>query len=680
MEKIKYGLIDKTGKTALPLIYDDIFNFSHGIIEVRSGNKHGYFDRQLKEILPLTEKYWINVLLDNINDRPIPVKNVKTERWGYIDWAGKEIIPCKYDMAFSFYDTDFAEVRMESFSKEKSGFIDKTGNEIIPCIYDRFDYISKLSEVGVCAKRNGKYGVIDKTGNVIIDIKYDDDIIPSKQMQVKLNGKYGLIDSVGNEILPCIYDCIRNHDGTNICVQLGGKWGMIDMETKQQIVPFLYEDIDRMDEGVISVILDGKWGMIDMETKQQIVPFLYEDINRMNEGIIAVKLDGKWGMINKETKKQIVPFLYENINNRITAGIISVKLDGKWGMIEIKNLQNIIPVKYDEIDRFYNGRAVVLLNGKYGYIDETGKEVIPCRYDEAKWFNFPAARVKLNGKYGFIDETGKNITPFKYDETYVGKKIEWTKSDGKYGFFDRAAKKEIVVPKYDNLGRAINSIDGFRNGMAQVILNGKHGYIDETGKEVIPCQYDAAKYFEGDFAVVGVLNSDLLDTIRKYEKMLEQNPSDHEARYKLAGSFHDMENYKKSYDTVRQLLDLSPNYSANAWALRAQNAFLLGMMNEYPFDTAFADGLYSCNRAFAMDNHCQNAGTALVNIWGHVKYRAEDVLKTEAGKNPDTEQAEKLVRLLRQMEKMPPVQHTITMLLEVGKLRMQLQMYLTFKI
>ena len=45
----------------------------------------------------------------------------------------------------------------------------------------------------------------------------------------------------------------------------------------------------------------------------------------------------------------------------------------------------------------------------------------------------------------------------------------------------------------------------FCEGLAAVKLNGKWGYIDEMGTEVIPFIYDMAYSFEGEFAEV-VLN------------------------------------------------------------------------------------------------------------------------------------------------------------------------------
>ena len=73
------------------------------------------------------------------------------------------------------------------------------------------------------------------------------------------------------------------------------------------------------------------------------------------------------------------------------------------------------PPKYDAAWSFSGGMAAVSLNGKYGYIDETGSEVIPCRYDAAGRFSEGLATVKLHGKWGYIDKTGGEVIPCQYD-------------------------------------------------------------------------------------------------------------------------------------------------------------------------------------------------------------------------------------------------------------------------
>ena len=55
---------------------------------------------------------------------------------------------------------------------------------------------------------------------------------------------------------------------------------------------------------------------------------------------------------------------------------------------------------------FSEGLAQVLLNGKWGYIDKTGKEVIPCKYDWAWQFYEGFAQVSTKGKWGYVDKQG----------------------------------------------------------------------------------------------------------------------------------------------------------------------------------------------------------------------------------------------------------------------------------
>ena len=60
--------------------------------------------------------------------------------------------------------------------------------------------------------------------------------------------------------------------------------------------------------------------------------------------------------------------------------------------------------------------AMIELNGKYGFLDKTGKEVVPCKYDDIGGFSEGLVRVCINGKWGVINKTGKVVIPIKYDK------------------------------------------------------------------------------------------------------------------------------------------------------------------------------------------------------------------------------------------------------------------------
>ena len=84
----------------------------------------------------------------------------------------------------------------------------------------------------------------------------------------------------------------------------------------------------------------------------------------------------------------------------------------------------------------------------------------------------------------------------KYDCLYsFHEGLAHVKLDGKWGFIDTNGK-EIIPCKYDG-------VESFHEGLAYVTLNGKYGFIDTKGKEVIPCRYDDAYSYSEGLASVG---------------------------------------------------------------------------------------------------------------------------------------------------------------------------------
>ena len=70
--------------------------------------------------------------------------------------------------------------------------------------------------------------------------------------------------------------------------------------------------------------------------------------------------------------------------------------------------------------------------------------------------------------------------------------------NNKLGFIDKTGK-EVIPIKYDDAS-------SFSEGLASVSLNYKYGFIDKTGKEVIPIKYDYAEGFSEGLAQVKLNN------------------------------------------------------------------------------------------------------------------------------------------------------------------------------
>ena len=123
----------------------------------------------------------------------------------------------------------------------------------------------------------------------------------------------------------------------------------------------------------------------------------------------------------------------------------------------------IIDPEYDRAEAFSESMAVVRKDGKYGYIDVSGRLVIPVKYQDAGSFSAGLAPVCLYGKYGYVDKSGEMVVPFKYSYAFP-----------------------------------------FSEGLAAVELNGKVAYIGPDGKTVIPYMLDSGKPFKDGIAEVTV--------------------------------------------------------------------------------------------------------------------------------------------------------------------------------
>lgn len=184
---------------------------------------------------------------------------------------------------------------------------------------------------------------------------------------------------------------------------------------------------------------------------------------------------------------------------------------------------------YDFADNFGLGRKAIVANkGKYGIIDEFGRLVLPLEYDFIEqpsiWSNyaniFLATKqdtVKIfdenlnviptegiasywdwdgnlfvadkKNKVGLIDYNGKQTIPFLYDTLYKEHSVPRisgfiAKKDGSYGFV--SSNNEVIQPfKY-------NYIYALKGGYTVYIdQNNKVGIYDESGKIMIPFDYDA---------------------------------------------------------------------------------------------------------------------------------------------------------------------------------------------
>ena len=197
-----------------------------------------------------------------------------------------------------------------------------------------------------------------------------------------------------------------------------------------------------------------------------------------------------------------------------------VTIGGKVGFMDA-NCRMVIPARYAEAMDFSEGLAAVEVGGKWGYIDEHGSLVIPPKFARAWFFSDGLASVVLDEQsalWGFIDTKGSLVIqpqfgmPLYFSEGLVeGYGVKDNVYNVPPGYVDKNGNYVIHV---DEPGLAIQFLVGFAEGLARVSMLPKHadgsvgpskyGFIDHSGKWVIPRSFAAADDFhEGLAAATG---------------------------------------------------------------------------------------------------------------------------------------------------------------------------------
>lgn len=265
---------------------------------------------------------------------------------------------------------------------------------------------------------------------------------------------------------------------------------------------------------LIEVKKGEKVGVIDAASLKVVLPAEYDYIS-FREGLFAIKKDGKTGYADANGRI-IIPCKYgdKEISSFYGKGPILVQENGKLRLVDEKTGETVATCNtaatHFRRSGFSNGMAVVVENGKWGLIDNTGKLLVPCIYEEIEFgmqiFKGELTAAKKNGKWGFIDKTGKVIIPFEYDEIATvidsNRCIEkmGVSKNGKWGMINMNGQLEIPC-KFD-------SFDGwFADGLARAKIGSKYVYINLQGKIVLAGDYDMANSFEDGVAKVEKGNS-----------------------------------------------------------------------------------------------------------------------------------------------------------------------------
>lgn len=257
------------------------------------------------------------------------------------------------------------------------------------------------------------------------------------------------------------------------------------------------------------------WGYCDWY-KKSVIFTQFEEAGLFYNGLAIVRDNGLYGVINPRGQ-YVVECKYSKIYPFSEGYAAVLSKDNKIGFIDSYG-EEVVPCKYefDKYDkyRFSEGRAAVESGGLYGYVDVKGNVAIDFQFSTARDFQDGFAIVFRPEKgAAFIDPQGKIIADLKaytYFEKYAEGLVGATKGK-KQGFLDKTGKE--VIP-FD-----FTSVTVFSEGLAFVKDGKKQMFIDKTGKTVINLKCDEMYYTVFSDGLANIEKDDMVGFIDKTGKM-----------------------------------------------------------------------------------------------------------------------------------------------------------------
>ncbi|MCD8287408.1 MAG: WG repeat-containing protein, partial [Porphyromonadaceae bacterium] len=434
----------------------------------------------------------------------------KKGKYGYVDEAGKAVIPYKYAEAEPF-ENGLAKVRQGN----KYGFIDVHGQPvgkmkyslILPFTGDYCRVASGGSDKGG-GLTGGKWGVLNTRGEEVIPPVYDE--IGSFEQgfaSVKKGKKYGLIDEKFRFLLEPKYSALGSFDEYGLCWFAAG--GRMDSKTGK-FVGGKYGVIDRSGK----IILPAKYPVIgyfySVLDEYKKVATYYNSVGSAQFNSVSLQRPGA-PLLNRANAVAVSPddFPNEEIVGTDSCYLFFGRSTSGLGLVDRKGKVLIPEGTFSKFFCPTDGMALFKNNGKKvpsdGYYNtETGRIISFSSEDNLGFFHDGRARIKDGSKgiYYFIDKEGKRVTYNDY--AYAGN------FDGGLAVV-KSANKNMLAPfgfinaKGDILALRYTGIDdwSFHEGLLGVrSLQKKWGFIGTDGETVIPFEYDEVNSFRYGWAWV----------------------------------------------------------------------------------------------------------------------------------------------------------------------------------
>lgn len=347
-------------------------------------------------------------------------------------------------------------------------------------------------------------------------------------IRIKKEGnKWGLVNERGKQVLPARYDSLqytRNNEYFIAYIRTNGRTnhaGLINTKGKE-LIPIKYTEIRPVAPNRYAVYDTNKKAALLDEMGLAKTAFEFDEITAFHGKLARFYKGGKAGVVDIDGRIRLAAEYQDVvIQNNQTVGAIPLRkwiiTDGSNKILHTLLYDSIRPLGEDRwavSTRFYDsvGRPTTMA----ALTDATGGILVPYRPMQISDFVNGVARVFENNRFGLIDRQGNYVLPAEWDSMAVVQGVAVAgmrlNQNWYWHLFSLKGKKQS---RY-----TYQQIIPVKEGPLPAKREGRWGYIDPSGAEILLCRYDTTFAFVGDLARVryngheGVINKEGLWQIR----------------------------------------------------------------------------------------------------------------------------------------------------------------------
>lgn len=291
----KIGYLNKSGKVAIPFVFDDAFSFQNGVAKVEKGNKKYRIDKNGNEIAQASFEYGAYNSVKSVDSynnfqdgRAIVFKDRK---FGAVNMNREIVIPLEYKELYSFSDS----VAWATNDGRKWVALDVNGSVLFTLnnASRPRSFSEGLAVVTTKSKNHVKHGFINKKGDMVLTISegeypraesFNEGLAPIYEKE-----GCGFIDMTGQIAIPTKYLRLTSfHNGFARVLNKDYKWGVINKKG-EIVLPFVYGEFSDNEEGLIKANKNNKYGWLN-SNYEVVIPIKYDVADDFSEGLARVEL------------------------------------------------------------------------------------------------------------------------------------------------------------------------------------------------------------------------------------------------------------------------------------------------------------------------------------------------------------------------------------------------------